>query len=53
MMHPFMVNKVYRFSIIMKYKKELDLKQVLRDLIDHYKANNKIKIEVSFNPHDI
>ncbi len=53
MMHPFMVNKIYRFSIIMKYKKELDLKKVLRDLINHYKANSKIKIEVSFNPHDI
>ena len=53
MMHPFMVNKTYRFSIIMKYKKELDLKMVLRELIDHYKANNKIKIEISFNPIDI
>ena len=53
MMHPFKVNNIYRFSIIMKYKKEENLKKVLKDLINHYKANNKIKIEVSFNPYDI
>ena len=52
-MHPAKINNYYRFSIIVKYKKEFDLKDVLRDLINHYKANNKIKIEVSFNPFDI
>ena len=53
MMYPFKVNNVNRFSIIMKYKKENNLKDNLRDLINHYKGNNKIKIEVSFNPRDI
>ena len=53
MMYPFKVNNVNRFSIIIKYKKENDLKKVLKELIEHYKGNNKIKIEVSFNPRNI
>ena len=53
MLYPFKVNNVNRFGIIIKYKKELDLKEILKGLIDHYKANSKIKIEVSFNPRDI
>ncbi len=50
---PFKINNFYRFNILIKYKKELDLKKVLRELIEHYKANYKIKIEVSFNPNNI
>lgn len=50
---PFKVNNFNRFNILIKYKKELDLKVVLKELIDHYKANYKIKIEISFNPNNI
>ena len=50
---PFKLNNFNRFNIIIKYKKELDLKIVLKELIDHYKANYKIKIEVTFNPNNI
>ena len=50
---PFKLNNLYRFNIIIKYKKELDLKIVLRDLIEHYKSNYKIKIDVTFNPNNI
>ena len=50
---PFKINNVCHFHVIIKYKKEDDLKIVLRELIDHYKANYKIKIEVSFNPNNI
>ena len=50
---PFKLNNFNRFNILIKYKKELDLKIVLRELIDHYKSNYKIKIEVSFNPNNI
>ena len=53
MMLPFKVNNIYRFGIILKYKQELDLKKNLKELIDHYKANNNIRIEVSFNPFNI
>ena len=50
---PFKINNVYHFNIIIKYKKEDNLKIVLRNLIEHYKGNYKIKIEISFNPHNI
>ncbi len=53
MMYPFKLNNFNRFSIIIKYKIENDLKDVLRELINHYKVNNKIRIEISFNPRDI
>ena len=43
MLYPFKVNNVNRFGIIIKYKKELDLKKVLKDLIDHIKLIIKLK----------
>ena len=52
-MIPFKVNNIYRFGIIIKYKQETDLKKYLRELIDHYIVNNKLRIEVSFNPYNI
>jgi len=50
---PFKINDVCRFGILIKYKKEDNLNYVLRSLIDHYKGNNKIKIEIDFNPNNI
>lgn len=50
---PFKINDVCRFGILIKYKKEDKLNDVLRNLIDHYKGNNKIKIEIDFNPNNI
>jgi len=41
---------VYRFQIVLKYKKEDKLYPVLNDLIEHYKSNSKIKIDIDFNP---
>ena len=46
----FKVNNVYRFQIILKYKKEEKLLSILDDLIEHYKSNNKVKIDIDFNP---
>ncbi len=50
---PFKINNVCRFGILIKYKYEENLFSVLRDLIDHYKSNSKIRIEVDFNPNNI
>lgn len=47
---PFKVNNYNRFRVIIKYKKENNLKKVLKELIDHYKVNNQIIVEISFNP---
>lgn len=50
---PFKVNNICNFNIIIKYKKEDNLKEVLKELINHYKANYKIRIDISFNPNNI
>jgi len=47
---PFKVNEIYRFNIIIKYKKEENLYPVLNNLINHYKSNSKITIDIDFNP---
>ena len=46
----FKVKKNYRYGIILKYKKEKDLSFVLEKILDHYKSNSKIKIDIDFNP---
>lgn len=46
----FKVNNVYRFQIVLKYKKEEQLYPVLNNLIEHYKTNTKIKIDLDINP---
>lgn len=47
----FRIKNIYRFGIILKYKKEENLYPVLKVLLDHYKNNNKIQVDVDFNPN--
>lgn len=49
----FRVNNTYRFGIIIKYKKEEKLYQTLESMIDHYKSNSKVKIDIDFNPNSL
>lgn len=51
MCNVFKINNVYRLGIIIKYKKEDNLYQVLNELVNHYKSNSKVKIEIDFNPN--
>ena len=46
----FKLNNIYRYGIILKYKSDADLREVLNKIIDHYKDNSKIKIDINFNP---
>lgn len=46
----FKLNNQYRFGIIIKYKKSEKLNFVLKSLINHYKGNNNIKIDIDINP---
>lgn len=46
----FRINNIYRFQIVLKYKKEDNLYKVLEELLDHYKTNSKIKVDIDFNP---
>lgn len=47
------VNNIYRFQIILKYKKENDLYPCLKNLLEHYKNHHKVKIDIEFNPTHI
>ena len=47
----FKVNNIYRFGIIIKYKKDDKLYQILNKLIEHYRSNNKVAIDIDFNPN--
>ena len=46
----FKINNVYRFQIILKYKKEPKLFNVLKELDELYMLNNKVNIEIDNNP---
>lgn len=46
----FRVNNIYRFQLIIKYKRDLNLYQTLHSLIEHYQSNSKVKIDIDFNP---
>ena len=46
----FRVNNIFRYNIIIKYKKDIDLYEILNKIIEHYKTNSKIKVDIDFNP---
>ncbi len=47
----FKVNNLYRFGIVIKYKKEANLYNCINSIIDHYKGNAYIKIDIDINPN--
>lgn len=46
----FKMNNIIRYGIIIKYKKCDNLKLLLDKILDHYKTNSKVKIDIDFNP---
>ena len=46
----FKKNLKYRYSIVLKYKKEDNLYPLLEQIIDYYKSNKNIVIDLDFNP---
>ena len=44
------LNNIYRYGIIIKYKNEVNIKEILNRIIEHYKGNTKVKIDIDFNP---
>ena len=46
----FKVNNIYHMQIILKYRKEDKLYEVLRFIDNYYKQNNKIEVELDFDP---
>lgn len=49
----FKVNNIYRYGIILKYKKEDKLVEILEKILEHYKSDSRIKIDIDFNPSQI
>ena len=49
----FRMNNLYRFNIIIKYKKEENLYKALNYLQEHYKNINNVDIDIDFNPINI
>lgn len=46
----FKFNNEYRMQIIIKYKKEYNLKSVLREIDEMLALNKKLRLEIDFNP---
>ena len=46
----FRVNNIYRYNIVLKYKKDDNLYNVLEKIVEHYKVDVKVKIDIDFNP---
>lgn len=46
----FKINNIYRFQIILKYKKDPKLFSSLKELDELYMLNNKVNIEIDNNP---
>ena len=46
----FRINNIYRFNIILKYKRDNNLYDVLEKVVNHYKTNVKLKVDIDFNP---
>ena len=46
----FKVNNIYRYGITLKYKKQENLYEVLNKIIDVYKSNHLVTIDINFNP---
>ncbi len=49
----FRLNGLFRVGIIIKYKKEEKLSETLEGIINHYKANQKVKIDIDINPNNL
>lgn len=46
----FKINNIYRFQIILKYKKDPNIMKTLKELDELYMLNNKVNIEIDNNP---
>ena len=44
---------MYRFNILVKYKKEERLYPVLEKVLDYYKSSTKVRIDIDFNPNQV
>lgn len=48
----FKLNGLFRFGIIINYKKEEKMEEVLQSLVNHYKGNQTVKVDIDVNPNN-
>ena len=46
----FKMNNVFRYHIVLKYKDVKEIREILEKIVEHYQSNQKIKIDIDFNP---
>ena len=46
----FRVNNIYRYQILLKYKNEAEIYFIIEKIINHYKSQSKVNVDVDFNP---
>lgn len=46
----FRIKNIYRFSVIIKYRYDAELKKVLKELDNIYATNKDVYLEIDFNP---
>ena len=46
----FKINNIYNYQCIIKYKKDLKLKDILINIDNIYKTNNKVNVEIDVDP---
>ena len=46
----FKLNKIYNYGIILKYKKDDNLYNILNKILNYYQTNSKISVDIDFNP---
>ena len=49
----FKVNQIYRYQIILKYKNDENIHLILSKIIEHYKSNHNVVVDVDFNPSQV
>lgn len=47
------INNIYRYQCIIKYKKDNNLNETLIKIINHYKTNKDISVEIDNNPNKL
>lgn len=45
------INNIYNYGIIIKYKSLDNLKEILEKILNHYKGNREVNINIDFNPN--
>lgn len=50
MANMFKINNIYHYQIIIKYRKDEKLKEALNFIDNMYKKNNKVSVELDFDP---